>query len=490
MKRNLYYFAWREFIRSPYLSKSLSTQIMLGFFAVYLAANFLFLGLHIPKILADKFPSDDPVSMFNGYLLIYFGIDLLMRQLLQNLPTISFKPFVILNIKKSRIARYLLNRSIFHFFNFLPWFLLIPLSLTLIFTNLSNTSGIAWFASIVLLIFTNHFLTIYLKWWINDSGYGFYVFVGLFAAAYGIDYFNIVDLTGAFGSFIDLIIQQPVWAILLIIFPVGLYFLNFNYLKKKMYLNLVDKQQKDAKVRSFAWLSRFGEYAKFISLEIRLIWRNKRPRSQFLITLAFLFYGLLIYKDADQGIPGSILIIGGLLMVSMFSISYGQFFPAWHSNYFSLLMVQNFRMKQFLQSFYYINLVVCIIYFMLTLPYVLLDTRVIYFHSAMLIYHLGVNMNLIYAFGLRSSRRLDLGGNAMMNYQGMGATQWLMALPLLFIPVILFVLFKLFLPAMGALLVLTGMGVVGILLQPFLFNYFTDAYLKRKHQLIKNYKNS
>ncbi len=490
MKRSLFYFAWREIVRSPYLGKSISTQIMLGFFAVYMAANFLFLGFTIPEILADKFPDADPVSKFNSYLLIYFGIDLLMRQLLQNLPTISFKPFVILNIKKSRIARYLLNRSVLHFFNFLPYFLLVPLFFTLIIPNLSGVSAIVCLLAIVLLIFTNHFLTIYLKWWINDNGYGFYVFVGLFAAAYGIDYFNIVDLTGAFGLFIDQIIQQPVWTLLLLVFPVGLYFLNFNYLKKKMYLNLVDKQQKDAKIRSFAWLSRFGDYAKFISLELRLIWRNKRPRSQFLITVAFLFYGLLIYKDAGKGIPEPMLIIGGLLMVSMFSISYGQFFPAWHSNYFSLLMVQNFRMKQFLQSFYYINLVVCVIYFLLTLPYVLLDDRVIYFHSAMLIYHLGVNMNLIYAFGLRSSRRLDLGGNSMFNYQGMGATQWLMAFPLIFIPVILFALFKLFLPSMWALLVLGGIGLVGILIQPFLFNYFTDAYLKRKHQLIRNYKNS
>ncbi len=490
MKRSLFYFAWREIVRSPYLGKSISTQIMLGFFAVYMAANFLFLGFTIPEILADKFPDADPVSKFNSYLLIYFGIDLLMRQLLQNLPTISFKPFVILNIKKSRIARYLLNRSVLHFFNFLPYFLLVPLFFTLIIPNLSGVSAIVCLLAIVLLIFTNHFLTIYLKWWINDNGYGFYVFLGLFAAAYGIDYFNIVDLTGAFGLFIDQIIQQPVWTLLLLVFPVGLYFLNFNYLKKKMYLNLVDKQQKDAKIRSFAWLSRFGDYAKFISLELRLIWRNKRPRSQFLITVAFLFYGLLIYKDAGKGIPEPMLIIGGLLMVSMFSISYGQFFPAWHSNYFSLLMVQNFRMKQFLQSFYYINLVVCVIYFLLSLPYVLLDERVIYYHSAMLIYHLGVNMNLIYAFGLRSSRRLDLGGNSMFNYQGMGATQWLMAFPLIFIPVILFTLFKLFLPSMWALLVLGGIGFTGILLQPFLFNYFTDAYLKRKHQLIRNYKNS
>ncbi len=491
MKRSLFYFAWRELTRSPNFGKSLSTQIMLGFFALYMAANFLFLGFAIPNILAKEFPDADPVSKLNSYLLIYFGFDLLMRQMLQNLPTISFKPFIILNIKKSRITKYLLMRSVLHFFNFLPYFLVIPICFTLVFAHHPGIVGVSWLVGVVLMVFTNHFLSIFIKWWTNNNDYGFYVFVGLFAAAYGIDYFNLLDLTGAFGSFFDLIIQQQAWVLILLALPIGLYFLNFNYLRSKMYLNLVAQKQKDAKVSDFSWLSRFGDYAKFISLEMRLIWRNKRPRTQFLITIVFLFYGFLIYKESGgRGIPGPIFILGGLLMVSMFSISYGQFFPAWHSNYFPMLMVQNFRMKQFLQSFYFINLVVCLIYFLCTLPYALIDTKVIYYHSAMLIYHLGVNMNLIFVFGLRSSRKLDLGGNAMFNYQGMGAAQWLIAFPLLLTPVLIYVLFNLFLPPMGALAVLAGLGLVGILSQPYLFNYFADAYLKRKHQLIKNYKNS
>ncbi len=491
MKRNLFYFAWKEVVRSSNFGKSLSTQIMLGFLALYFAANFLFLGFAIPDIISKNFPDENPLTVFNRYLLIYFGFDLLFRQMLQNLPTISFKPFIILNIKKSRIAKYLLQRSVLHFFNFLPYFLIIPICFTLVFVQHPGMPGFIWLLGIIFMIFTNHFLTLFLKWWINSTDYGFYIFIGLFGAAYGLNYFELINLTGAFGSYFDLIIQQPICLLCIAGLPVLLYFLNLTYLKSKMYLNLVEQKQKDAKVHDFAWLSHFGEYGKFISLEMRLIWRNKRPRSQFLITIAFLFYGLLIYKESSSGgIPDFIFILGGLLMVSMFSISYGQFFPAWHSNYFPLLMAQNFRMKQFLQSFYYINIVVCLIYFLLTLPYALLDTRVIYYHSAMLIYHFGINMNLIFFFGLRSSRRLDLGGNAMMNYQGMGAAQWLIAFPMLLVPILIYVLTKLVIPPMASLAILAGLGLVGIIAQPYLFNYFTEAYLKRKHQLIKNYKNS
>lgn len=490
MKKSLNYFARKEIFRSSAFGKSLATTIMLGFLALYFTVNFLALGIMLPKILGEKFPNANPVRMFNNYLLVYFGFDLLIRQLLQNLPTISFKPFIILNVKRSRIARYLLFRSVFHFFNFLPYFLLIPVTFSLVRANYSAAATAAWFVGLVLMIFSNHFLSTYLKWWINDSGYGFYVFVGIFVGLYAINYFGIVSLTGLFGSFFDIILANPVWVVALVV-PVILFIaLNYGYLNKNMYLNLVEKKQKDNTVRDFSWMNRFGEYGKFISLDVRMIWRNKRPRSQFMMTILFLFYGLLIYKDHGHGIPEFMFIIGGLLMVSMFSITIGQFFPAWHSNYFSMLMTQNFKMKEFLQSFYYMNVVVSFVYYLLTLPYMLIDTRIIYYHSAMLLYHIGVNMNLIFLFGKSSKRALDLSGSSVFNYQGMGAAQWLISFPLIFGPVIIYFLVKLGLGAHGALLVLGGLGIVGILLQPLLFNYFSKAYIQQKHRLIKDYKNS
>lgn len=490
MKRSLNYFAWREITRSSAFGKSLATTIMLSFLAIYFAANFLFLGFFIPDMIEKKFPDADPVVIFNSYLLVYFAFDLLFRQILQSLPTISFKPFIILNIKRSRIARYLLFRSIFHFFNLLPFFLLVPVTFSLIGINYSAGATLSWFLAIVTVIFINHFLTTYLKWWINESNYGFYLFIGLFSSLYAVNFFGIIDLTGLFGSFFDWILTQPLWALILVV-PLALtIMLNYSYLQSKLYLNLVAKKQKDSTVRDFSWMNRMGDYGKFISLDIRMIWRNKRPRSQFLMTILFLFYGLLIYKDQGNGIPDFIFILGGLLMVSMFSITLGQFFPAWHSNYFSMLMTQNFKMKQFLQSFYYMNVVVSFVYYLLTLPYIFLDSRIVYYHSAMLLYHVGVNMNLIFLFGKNSKRSLDLSGSSMFNYQGMGASQWLITFPLILGPIIIYAFIKLVIGPYGALIFLGGLGVIGILLQPQLFNYFTKAYLQQKHRIIKDYKNS
>lgn len=427
----------------------------------------------------------------NGYLLIYFGIDLLMRQFLQNLPTIGIKSMLLLNIRRKKLAAYLLSRSVLNFFNLLPLFLIVPLFIRIVLPENSAVAALAWLVAMQLLILSNHFLTTYLKWWINESTWGFYIFIALFGALYAANYFDLISLTGLFGDALDAVIANPAVLPVFLISPILFYDLNRRYLIKNMYLNLVERKQKDSTVRDFSWMSRLGDFGKFISLDARMILRNKRPRTQFFMTVLFLAYGFLIYKDNHgKEIPEAILVVGGLLMTGMFSISIGQFFPAWHSRYYAMLMTQNFKMKQFLQSFYYMNVVVSFIYFLVTLFYGFIDIRILYFNTALFFYHIGINLNLILLFGTFSKKAVDLGGSAMFNYQGMGASQWLISFPLILGPILGFYLFKLFGGTFTSLSLMAAVGIAGILLQPYLLAYFEKAYNNQKHRMIRDYKNS
>jgi hypothetical protein len=258
-----------------------------------------------------------------------------------------------------------------------------------------------------------------------------------------------------------------------------------------MFINLLSGKQKEEKIGDYSWLDKLGENGRFIALELKLIWRNKRPRSVAMMTLIMLFYGLLVYKDQHgQEPPEFIFILGGIILVGMFSISYGQFFPAWHSNYFSMLMCQRLTMKQFLRSFYMLVTVVSVTCYFITLPYALMYPKVIYTHLAMLLYNLGVNIPIMFWVGLYSKKRLDLSQSSAMNYQGVSATQWLGAMPLMLGPISLFYLFKLAFGTIGGYIGLGILGFIGIVFHSVIIDYFSKRYLKQKHQLIKNYKNS
>ena len=293
------------------------------------------------------------------------------------------------------------------------------------------------------------------------------------------------------GKLLDLILGNPAISLVLILLPVLFYFLNVRFLLSRMFINMLSGKQKEETIRDYSWLDRLGENGRFIALELKLIWRNKRPRSVAMMTVIMLAYGLLIYKNQQgQEPPEFFFIIGGIIIVGMFSISYGQFFPAWHSNYFSMLMCQRLTMKQFLRSFYMLVTVISVASYFLSLPYVLMQPKIVYTHLAMLLYNLGINIPIIFWIGLYSKKKLDLNQSSVMNYQGVGASQWLGGLPMMLVPLGIFYLFKLAFGAIAGYVALGTLGLIGILFHSVIIDFFSKQYLKKKHQLIRNYKNS
>ena len=391
MKRNFFYFAWREFMRSATVNKNMAAKGILIFLAIYFSSVALFLGFNLTEML-EKSEPENIISAFNSLVFIYVGFDLVIRIMIQNLPTFGFQPFLIIPVKRARIARYMLNKSMLHFFNILPFFLLLPFTFTTAKAELESPELAAWVASLAFMVFVNHFLAIYIKWRTNESNAFFYGFLALAAAVFAVDYFGIIDITRAFGKVFDYIILNPLAVIIFPALIAALYVLNHNYLWNRFYIDELSKKKKEASTHDFSWLSNFGEYGKMLSLEVKMIARNKRPKTTAIMSVLFIFYGLLIYKDYNtEDFPEFIFVLGGMFMTGIFGMMYGQFFPAWHSRYYPLLMAQNVKMKQVLQSAFFLMAVTNVVFYLLSLGYMYISPKVLYIHFVVMLYNIGVN---------------------------------------------------------------------------------------------------
>ncbi len=487
MKRNFFYFVWRELIRSANRNKNGAAKGVLIFLAIYFSAVALFVGLQLSEKLIETNP-DNQISAFNALIFIYAGFDFVLRIMVQNLPTFGFQPFLIIPVKRKRIARYMLNKSLLHFFNFLPLLLIIPFALRTAINQLETPVFIAWLASLFFMIFVNHFLAIYTKWRTNESNYFFYGFLAFAGGVFAINYFGIFDFATNFGKLFDFVVQFPVAVLIFPIAIAALYVLNLNYLNSRFYIDEFSQKKKQGNMHDFSWLNNIGEYGKMLSLEVKMIARNKRPRTTALMSVLFIFYGLMIYKDVKADSPEFIFVLGGMFMTGIFSMMYGQFFPAWHSRYYPLLMAQNVKMKQILQSAFFLMAATNIIFYLLSLGYMFISPKVLYIHFAVMLYNVGVNSWVIFALGLTSRKSIDLEQKAMFNYQGMGASQWLISFPILIGPLAIYGIFYWLAGATSAYILLGALGLIGIILHPRLINYFTKQYLKRKHKMIAAYK--
>ena len=71
-----------------------------------------------------------------------------------------------------------------------------------------------------------------------------------------------------------------------------------------------------------------------------------------------------------------------------------------------------------------------------------------------------------------------------MNYEGMGAVQWLMIVPLFLVPIGLFSLVSYLYSFYMAVAVLFCFGFIGIVMQKHIMRQLVKLYKKRKYKMI------
>ena len=484
-------FEWKQFFRSSYWQKSIALNILMAFLALYFMLVFLLLGIALYPIIKKQFPDADPLIILNGFLFYWFLGDLLMRFFLQKLPVMNIKPLLILPLKRRKILHYVLGKSSISFFNFLPLFAVIPFGVILIFEDYNISATIVWVILMIICTQIINFSNFIIEAKTAETELSFLPIILTASGLFALNYFEIVSLSSFLSSGINAIIANPVLLLIPAAILSALYYINYMSLRRKLYVDgSLKAKTQTATTTNMAWTRRFGDIAPFLQLDLKLLWRNKRPRSSIFILIIGLLYGLFFYPQPMYRDLVWLYVFVGIFVTGIFMINFGQFIPAWDSGYYKLLMSQNVKYKEYLHSKYALMIMSSIIMFILSIPYVYFGWKILVVHFAAMIYNLGVNTYIMLFAGSFNRKKIDLTQRAAFNYQGTGAVQWLVGFPLLFIPVgIFFVPYKLigFEAGVATLIIL---GTIGIVLHQKLMNIITKKYLKSKHKMISAFEQS
>ena len=481
---------WKSFTRSASFGKSLGLKIFMIFIAVYFAVMFLFMGIGLYPILKKIYPDNDPLLKLNEFILAWLAFELIFRFFMQSLPVVQIKPLLLQNIRKAKVINFVLLKSLFSFYNILPLLIYVPFAVVVaVKTDYTAVSMIGWAISVLFLSFSINFFNFLIKKKFAEDLKSFLPAIIVILALAGLEFFNIVPVSEKFGIFLNYVLEMPYLAIL----PIILCFLFFvwvkNTLKRKFYLDAgLKTKQKEVKSQDFEWLKRFGEVSTFLQLDMKLIWRNKRPKTTIFLSVFFLLYGLLFFTNSVyEGMP-VMYVFAGIFISGVFMINFGQFVPSWDAAYYQMIMSQNIPMRKYLASKAALISFSIIILSILSTPYVYFGWNILLIIFTCALYNLGVNVPLLMFTGSFNKKRIDLEKSPFMNYQGTGAAQWLVAIPLLAVPLGIFYLFyKLFSFNIG-LLVIGILGVIGILLRNYLMDRITIQYKKNKYAMIHGYK--
>ena len=480
---NLYSLQWKETFRAPQWEAKLSIKIIMALVTLYFLGAFVFGASMVYPILFKKVLTREPLEVFNGIVLYLLFFELVIRFFLQQLPVTNIQALILLPFSKKKIINHVLLRSVFSGFNTTPLIIYLPFAISMYRDDYLMSQVVTWWTALVLVTLSLNFL----NYIVSKNNRYFALLLLILAGSLALDVYTEIDLGHLLGSVFDQVVEKPQQLFFFVLLLLGAYFMAFSYLKRGFYMD-AGLAQKKTIVRSsnFSFLNFLGEDALFLKNDLRMIVRNVRPRQIVLMSFLFLFYGLIFFTQEIYRNQDFVMVFAGLFVTGGFSLTFGNYVPAWDSSYYKLLMTQNISYKTYLLSKWNLMVFVTAISTVLALPYLYFGWDVLGIILAGSMFNMGLNTWITLFGGLmnKSPMKLNVKAKAFENTQAFSLNQFLLIIPKMVLPVLLYWLPAKFLGPTAGYLCLAGAGVLAIIFKQQMANWITALYLKQKHETL------
>ncbi|SFU27365.1 hypothetical protein SAMN05216480_101149 [Pustulibacterium marinum] len=477
---------WKQFKRSAAFQQKIAVKIVLGLFALLIIAELIGGGIATYFILEDVFPEDDPFIIVNNYLIYWFLLEMLYRYLLQQLPVVNIKPLMVLPISRKTVINFLIGKSVLSLFNFIPLFFYVPFTIVLLVKGYGY-SALAWFAGMLLITCAINFINFLVNK--NSTFFGF--IAALLAVMITLWYTNIFDATPYIGSGLHALYTTPYLLVVPLLAVILLYVLIFQFLDKNFYLDgVVRKRVKEVEAADLSFLNKFGKLAPFLKNDLKMIWRNKRPKQVLFLSFLFLFYGIIFFSNSVYENQVWIKPFAAVFVTGGFLMTFGQNVPSWDSEYYKLMMSQNIRYKTYLESKWLLMVVFTIISAILSIPYVYFGMDILLVILAGALFNIGLNtyLNLLGGVFNKTVINLNERNKAFSNTQAFNASQFLIAIPKMGLPILFFFVPYLIMDSwMYGVAGLAVSGLLGLMLKNPILSFIEKQYQKEKYKAIAAY---
>lgn len=480
---------WKEKFRSPIWAKNMIANIFLALAAIMLLSYAVGLGLFLSYGLEEFLPGKDPVVLINGALIYYLFFEFMMRFFLQNVPVLSIQPLLHLPIKKSKVIHFMLRKSQISVFNLLAILIFTPFAFLKIGAEYDSLTALMWWLMIVGLAFTVHFKTMYFKKKLNDIPNLFPILIISIAGFAALDYYEILPLSDVSAMIFGYVLANPLLGLIPIAGWFITYRMNFSYLMNNTYPEELTTRKATNKIAGeFSFLKRFGRVGELIALELKLILRHKRPRNTFFLSGLFLLYGLIFYPNEAYQEMDWIFLFVGIFVTGIFFTNHGQFLLSWDGGYFDFVLVRKTSLKQYIESKYYLFVATATISFVLSLGYGYFGWNIVAINLAAYLFNIGVNIPVVMRLAMIGPKKIDLNKGAAFNYEGVGAAQFLILIPIMLLPYAFYGPFLAIGKGEIGLAVLGLLGLVGFLLRDKSITYLTNTLTNNRHQIAAGFR--
>lgn len=479
---------WYQFTRSSSFGRELGLTIFISAIAIIAFASLISLSFTLPHIIRDiPAAADNPFLFFNKALIYYFFVELFIRYFLQKIPVMDVEPYLNLPIKKGKIAGFLLGKSLISVYNLISLVLVAPFAVSIVSPEFGTIAATAWVASIFFLSIAIHFFNILFKKKLENMIWVWVLILGIAGSNYLLSLYTSIDFLAPLANALASITETPVLFIVPLIVAIGLYVINYKFITQNLYLEEIGEKSND-NVENYSdrlsFLGNSGISGAIILQEIKMIIRHKRTRSVLFLSLFFLAYGLMFFgRDQYNDMRGFFVFVG-IFMSGLFSINYGQFLWSWNTNQMDFFFTRPLGIETWIKARYKLVMSSVVLATILSIPYVYFGWEALAVILAGSLYNAGINIPLMMRLSLWGPKPIDLNKGAFMNYQGTGAAQWVMGLPLFLGPFVFYTPVYFLLGHWEGVIAVAVAGILGFIFKDYFLKKIAQKLSEEKYRLI------
>ena len=481
-----------QFKRSPVIERLLIERGMVILFKGLILVYSIILGLNLDTFLLVMYADEKPVEAFYKLLPYYFFIDFSLRYFFEKTPTVEADKYLHLPIPKATIVNYLLGKSFLSFINILAIFLFGPFVFNQIFMFSGFNSDVFLMINILLLSWINHWFTLFVKT-LNDSQN--YVVLGfvIISILAGLDYFEIGDFTLMLSQLMEIILPS-FWTMIIL----STVFVISYVLISRRFVNFLNEDFKNGFVfaianSSLGFLSKYGLKGQIAEIEWKLILRHKKSKQFFQFCFLGLLYGFYFYSkgktDNIHDLNSFELLFPALFSTGFFMMNYGQLFLSWNTSHFDFYISKPSGLSSLIQGKMVILLFSILVMTILSTPYLYFGGIFLAATFATGLFNAGIIIHFITLMALLNPSPMDINKAGPFNYEGIGCVQYLMGIPFLLVPLIVFSVLKYFLGIWGAVIGFGAIGAIGLMLFPYMATLSISNAEKKRYTIGENFRN-
>ena len=484
---------YKSFFRSATLGGKIAAKIFMWLSYIYIFFMTIALaylhGIGGAAFINKEAIVENPFLLLNSNMLFYiFAFWVVGRYFGQATPIINMKPLLLLRIKRDKIIRFSLNKTIFSFFNLISILYLLVFSMTIYSPEKFDlTQLILWNLSMYLILYITNFLNIYL----NKKDRVVIVLGVILAIVYALDFFQIFSFNPISEWIFYMFYEDKILVIIPLIILVFSYYRVIQFFKNNFFIDTgLRKKVMEAKQDNLDFLNRFGDMSTFLRNDFRLIKRSKRARTTALMSLLFILYGL-IFLGVEDLLGDTFLFFAYLFSTGGFIFSFCALVPSWDSQHYSFMMCQNIKYVDYIKSKWYLGSFGVIIATIIALPiYGFFGSYHLIAVLSCGLFNLGVNSYLTLWAGAFTKVKIDLNSfkNAMGNSKAFNSKTLLLTLPQMVLPLVLYWAVSTFFGHTIGCISVGSIGILGILFKDLVLNIIIKTYKIEKYSTLSAYK--